>query len=63
MISKTIKGHKLSIFLVQHLELDCPDIEDDYEALFSVFAVEYGDMGYDVETLPWYKDIIEYLDT
>jgi len=53
----------VTIVLPKHPKLDCPNTEEDYEALFFVFAVEHGDMDDDVTTLSWYDDIIEYLKT
>jgi len=58
-----IKGRELSLHLAQHPKLECPNTEDDYEALFSIFAINQSEPGDDNIKLPWYDDIVEYLQT
>jgi len=62
-ITKTIKGHKLSLQIVQHPEPERPNTKDDFEALFSVFTIEQSKWGNENIDLPWYDDIPEYLKT
>jgi len=62
-ITKTIKGRELSLHLAHHLEHEFPDTKDDYEVLFSVFTINHSDPEDDNIDLPWYKDIVEYLET
>lgn len=63
IITKTIKGRKLALHLAQHPEPECPDTKDDIEALFSVFVINQSESGEDNIELPWYDDIVEYLET